>query len=87
MTREKPSYAAEYRQQMVELVRGGRTARELAREFGCAASTIRSWVRQADGRRRTRPVTGRADPSGGHHPTGRHAAAYCFSAPNAPLIS
>ena len=48
MTRVKPSYAAEYRQQMVELVRGGRTPRELAREFGCAASTIRTWVRQAD---------------------------------------
>ncbi len=48
MTKSKPSYAAEYRQQMVELVRGGRTPGELAQEFECAASTIRNWVRQAD---------------------------------------
>jgi transposase len=44
----KPRYAAEYRQQMVELVRGGRKPRELAREFECSATTIRGWVRQAD---------------------------------------
>jgi len=33
---------------MVELVRSGRTPTELAREFEPAASTIRSWVIQAD---------------------------------------
>ena len=33
---------------MVELVRAGRTAKELAREFECSASAIRNWVRQAD---------------------------------------
>ena len=48
MTRGKPPYAAEYRQQMVELVRGGRGPKELAREFECSASAIRNWVRQAD---------------------------------------
>ena len=48
MTRGKAPYAAEYRQQMVELVRGGRGPMELAREFECSASAIRNWVRQAD---------------------------------------
>ena len=48
MSRSKPPYAAEYRQQMVALVRGGRTPGELAREFECSASVIRNWVRQAD---------------------------------------
>lgn len=41
-------YAPEYRQQMVELVRTGRTAQELSREFECSAQAIRNWVRQAD---------------------------------------
>ena len=33
---------------MVELVRTGRTAGELSREFECSAQAIRNWVRQAD---------------------------------------
>ncbi len=41
-------YAPEYRRQMVELVRTGRTAQELSREFECSAQAIRNWVRQAD---------------------------------------
>lgn len=41
-------YAPEYRRQMVELVRTGRTAEELSREFECSAQAIRNWVRQAD---------------------------------------
>ena len=41
-------YASEYRRQMVELVRTGRTAEELSREFECSAQAIRNWVRQAD---------------------------------------
>ena len=46
MTRRR--YAPEYRRQMVELVRTGRTAEELSREFECSAQAIRNWVRQAD---------------------------------------
>lgn len=38
----------EYRQQIVELVRAGRTPGELAREFEASAQAIRNWVRQAD---------------------------------------
>ncbi len=42
------SYPPEFRQQMVELVRRGRTPEELSREFEPSAESIRSWVRQAD---------------------------------------
>ena len=48
MARTKLAYAPEYRRQMMELVRSGRTAKELAGEFECCASAIRNWVRQAD---------------------------------------
>lgn len=41
-------YPPEFRQQMVELVRAGRTPGELGREFECSAQTIRNWVRQID---------------------------------------
>ena len=48
MSKKQPQYAPEYRRQMVELFRAGRTVKELAREFECSASAIRNWVRQAD---------------------------------------
>jgi transposase len=48
MPKSHAPYAPEFRRQMVELVRAGRTPRELAREFECADQTIRNWVRQAD---------------------------------------
>jgi transposase len=41
-------YPQEFRRQMVELVRAGRTPQELAREFEPSAQGIRNWVRQAD---------------------------------------
>ncbi|MGH7567874.1 MAG: IS3 family transposase [Gemmatimonadales bacterium] len=41
-------YPAEFRQQLVELVRAGRSARALAREFEPSEQTIRNWVKQAD---------------------------------------
>jgi transposase len=41
---KKPrSYPAELRQQLIELVRVGRTPEELAREFEPSAQTIRNW--------------------------------------------
>ena len=46
MSKKQPPYAPEYRRQMVELFRAGRTVKELAREFECSASAIRNWVRQ-----------------------------------------
>ncbi len=48
MARTRNAYAPEFRQQMVELVRTGRTPEELCREFEPSAQSIRNWVAQAD---------------------------------------
>lgn len=47
MPKFHPPYPTEFRQQMVELVRAGRTPIELAEEFGCSDQTIRNWVAQS----------------------------------------
>ena len=41
------AYPAEYRQQIVELANAGRSHSDLAREFGCHATSIGTWVRQS----------------------------------------
>ena len=46
--RTHPAYSNEFRQQMIELVRRGRTAEESSREFERSAQAIRNWVVQAD---------------------------------------
>lgn len=43
-----PPYPAEFRREMVELARGGRSARSLGKEFGVSDQAIRNWLRQAD---------------------------------------
>ena len=48
MPRKHPRYPVEFRQQMVELVRAGRSPAELAREFEPSAQAIRNWVAQVD---------------------------------------
>ena len=48
MPKSRPPYPAEFRRQMVELVRAGRGPEELAREFEPTAQAIRNWVQQAD---------------------------------------
>jgi transposase len=48
MSRGRPPYSAEFRRQMVDLVRSGRTPEELSREFEPSADSIRLWVRQSD---------------------------------------
>lgn len=48
MSKTRPPYAAEFRQQIVELVRAGRSPEELAREFEPSAQAIRNWVAQVD---------------------------------------
>jgi transposase len=44
----KPTYPPEFKQQIVELVRAGRSPESLAKEYEPAAPTIRNWVKQAD---------------------------------------
>ncbi len=48
MPRTRAPYPAEFRQQMVELVKTGRTPEELSREFEPTAQTIHNWVKQSD---------------------------------------
>ena len=48
MQRIRSRYAPEFRRQMVELARSGRTPESLGREFEPSAESIRNWVRQAD---------------------------------------
>ena len=48
MQKTHPPYAPEYREQLIELVRSGRSPEALAKEFEPSAQCIRNWVRQAD---------------------------------------
>jgi len=48
MQRHRTPYAAEFRAQMVELVRAGRTPEELTKEHKSTAKTIYNWVAQTD---------------------------------------
>ena len=48
MGRTRRPYAREFRRQMVELVRAGRSPEELAREFEPTAQSIRNWVCQVE---------------------------------------
>jgi len=48
MPNTHPPYPAEYRRQIVELARLGRSAAELAREFEPTYETIRQWIKQAE---------------------------------------
>jgi transposase len=45
---DRKRYSAELQEQLVRLVRAGRTPQELAREFEPSAQAIRNWVKQAD---------------------------------------
>lgn len=56
MPRFRSAYPPEFRRQLVELVRSGRTPEELSREFEPTAQSIMNWVRQAE-----RDVGQRAD--------------------------
>ena len=63
MSEKRPPYPPEFRRQMIEMVRAGRSPEELAEEFEPSAQAIRNWVAQADrdeGRPQRRPYTCRA---------------------------
>jgi transposase len=47
MAKKANRYAPEFRRQMVELVRAGRTPAELSREFGPTSWSIARWAKQA----------------------------------------
>jgi transposase len=47
MPRKHPPFTPEFRRQMIELVRSGRSPESLAKEFEPHAQTIRNWVAQA----------------------------------------
>ncbi len=47
MPRTHPPYPPEFRQQIVELARNGRSPNELAAEFEPSGETIRTWIKQA----------------------------------------
>ena len=44
----RPQYPPAFRQQIVELVRSGRSPKVLAQEFEPSEQTIRNWVKQAE---------------------------------------
>jgi transposase len=48
MAKTRVPYPTEFRRQMVELVRAGRSPEELAREFEPTAQSIRNWLAQAE---------------------------------------
>lgn len=45
MSKYRMAYAPEFRQQLVELVHAGRSANDVAKEFGLHATTVAKWVR------------------------------------------
>jgi transposase len=48
MPKTHQPYPPEFRQEILELVRAGRSPDELAREFEPTAQTIRNWIKQAE---------------------------------------
>ena len=48
MSRFRTPYPPEFREQILDLVRSGRSIASLAREFEPSEQTIRNWIKQAD---------------------------------------
>lgn len=48
MPRSRPPYPPEFREQIIALVRAGRSPEELAEEYEPSAQTIRNWLTQAE---------------------------------------
>ena len=64
MARKNARYTPEFRRQMIELVRSGRSPESLAKEFEPTAQAIRNWVAQAardEGLRDDGPTTAERD--------------------------
>ena len=56
MARTRAAYSPEFRRQMVELVRSGRSPDDLGREFEPTAESIRAWVGRAGSKQDARQV-------------------------------
>ena len=50
----RPAYPPEFRREAVQMLRAGRTARELAQSLGVSQQTLRNWRRQDEADRRER---------------------------------
>ncbi len=48
MPRSRPAYPREFREELIQLARSGRTPEALSKEYEPSAQTIRNWVAQAD---------------------------------------
>jgi transposase len=46
MPRTRPEYPAEFRREAIELLRAGRSPRELSESLGVSQQTLRNWRRQ-----------------------------------------
>lgn len=44
----KAPYTESFKQEMVDLAKAGRPVKELAKEFGCHASSILNWIKEKD---------------------------------------
>jgi len=48
MGRTRPPYPEQFRREAVELVRRGRSAKDVAESLGCTEQSLRNWLRQAE---------------------------------------
>lgn len=46
MARTRPPYPPEFRREAVQLVRSGRTIRDVCEALGCSEQSLRNWVAQ-----------------------------------------
>jgi transposase len=51
----RPAYPPEFRREAVQMLRAGRSPRELAQSLGVSEQTLRNWRRQDQADRRERP--------------------------------
>src|SRR5215213_9750040 len=54
MPNTRPAYPPEFRREAVQMLRAGRTPRELAASLGVSEQTLRNWRRQAEADRHER---------------------------------
>jgi transposase len=54
MPRTRPPYPEEFRREAVELVRGGRSVKDVASSLGCSEQSLHEWVKRHQLDRRER---------------------------------